>query len=248
MDGVKGEKLLEEGKNQAERSGALFLDEDVIEISQGNSLFVLRSESGKIFKCGALILAMGISRNRLKVPGEKELLGRGVSYCVDCDANFFRDERVAVVGSESAAVSGALTLLFYAQEVHLVCEKLDVSETLAREIRGSAIHIHEGRKVKEMLGETQVDGLLFDDGSKLEVSGVFIELGAKGAVELTTKLGVALDSETMQFISTNKKQETNIPGLYAAGDICGLPWQVAKAVGEGCVAGIEAASYVKKHR
>ena len=94
---------------------------------------------------------------------------------------------------------------------------------------GNAIPIgfYDSSKVKEILGETQVQGLLFDDGSKLEVSGVFIELGAKGAVELTSKLGVALDSETMQFISTNKKQETNIPGLYAARDICGLPWQVA---------------------
>jgi len=98
------------------------------------------------------------------------------------------------------------------------------------------------------LGEKDVEGLVLDNGSKLDLSGVFIELGAKGAIELTSKLGVDLDTESMQFISTNKKQETNIPGIYAAGDICGLPWQVAKAVGEGCVAGLQAASYAKKLR
>lgn len=191
---------------------------------------------------------MGISRNKLKVPGEKQLSGHGVSYCVDCDANFFRGEPVAVIGCESAAVTGALTLLFYAKEVYLVCEKLDVTEILSQQIRESAIHILEGRQVKEILGKTEVEGLLLDDESKLEVAGVFIELGAIGAIELASNLGIALDSDFMQFIDTNKRQETNIPGVYAAGDICGPPWQVAKAVGEGCVAGLESASYVKKSR
>jgi thioredoxin reductase (NADPH) len=245
---VDGETLLQEGKRQAERFGAVFLEEDVVGVTKENSMFTVRCEGGKAYRCKALILAMGVSRNKLKVPGEKELSGRGVSYCVDCDANFFRDEPVAVVGSESAAVTGALTLLFYAREVHLICEKLDVTETLAQQIRGSAINILEGRKVKEILGTTQVEGLLLDDGSRLEVRGVFIELGAKGAFELASTLGVGLDSVFMQFIETNKKQETNVPGVYAAGDICGPPWQVAKAVGEGCVAGLEAASYAKKLR
>jgi thioredoxin reductase (NADPH) len=78
------------------------------------------------------------------------------------------------------------------------------------------------------------------------VSGIFIELGAKGAIELAGALGITLDGESMQYIVTNKKQETNVPGIYAAGDICGPPWQVPKAVGEGCVAGLEAAAYAKK--
>jgi thioredoxin reductase (NADPH) len=245
---TEGESLLKEGQNQAEKFGARFLDENIVGVSKKNSWFMVRSESGQDYKCWALILAMGISRNKLKVPGEKQLSGHGVSYCVECDANFFRGEPVAVIGCESAAVTGALTLLFYAKEVYLVCEKLGVTEILAQQIRESAIHILEGRQVKEILGETEVEGLLLDDESKLEVSGVFIELGAIGAIELASNLGIALDSDFMQFIDTNKRQETNIPGVYAAGDICGPPWQVAKAVGEGCVAGLEAASYAKKSR
>ncbi|MBU1349311.1 thioredoxin reductase, partial [Patescibacteria group bacterium] len=70
----------------------------------------------------------------------------------------------------------------------------------------------------------------------------------KGAIELAATLGVALDSEKFQYVVADKKQTTNLPGVFAAGDICGPPWQVAKAVGEGCVAGLEAASYVKKLR
>ncbi len=248
ISGVTGEALLKEGRVQARKFGAHFLDEDVIDLSQQERGFVVHLESGKRFKGRSLILAMGISRKKLKIPGEKEFLGRGVSYCVDCDANFFRGETVAITGCESAAVSGALTLLFYAREVHLVCERLEVSEPMAQQLKDTAIHFHEGRKVKEIIGKSGVDSVLLDDETRLEVAGVFIELGAKGAVELAAKLGVTLDSESMQFIMANKKQEVNIPGVYAAGDICGPPWQVAKAVGEGCVAGLEAAGYAKKFR
>jgi thioredoxin reductase (NADPH) len=193
-------------------------------------------------------MGMGISRHKLGVPGEKEFLGKGVSYCVECDANFFKELPVAVVGGESAATSGALTLLFYTPEVHLICDSLSVSETLAQQIRDSAIQLHEGQKVKEIFGANLVEGIVLDDGARLKVDGVFIELGAKGAIELATKLGVQLNPDNFQYIVTNKKQETNIAGVYAAGDICGPPWQMAKAVGEGCVAGLEAAAYAKKQR
>ena len=248
MGSIDGDTLIRVGRKQAEKSGTRFLDEDVIETSRDGDWLIIKTESGKELKSRTLILAMGISRNKLNVPGEKDLLGRGVSYCVDCDAGFYRGEKVAVAGDESAAVSGALTLLFYADEVHLVCEGIKVTDVLVEQLRQSSVILHEGRKVRKILGEGQVRGLELDNGEKLDVAGVFIELGAKGAIELASILGVALDSETMKFIVTGKKQETNVPGVYAAGDICGPPWQVAKAVGEGCVAGLEAAHYAKKMR
>jgi thioredoxin reductase (NADPH) len=85
-----------------------------------------------------------------------------------------------------------------------------------------------------------------DDGTELPVKGVFVELGARGAVALAGNLGVALDPESMQYVAVDRKQATSVPGVYAAGDICGPPWQVAKAVGEGCVAGLEAAAFARK--
>jgi len=245
---VDGQTLLKDGQRQAEKFGAIFLEEDVVEASREDTGFLIRTESGRNIECRAVIFALGIFRNKLNVPGEKELLGRGVSYCVDCDANFFRDEAVAVVGGGSAALTGALTLLFYTNEVHLICEKIEGSEVLARQIAGSTIQLHEGKKVKELSGKSGLEGVLLDDGTRLTVKGVFIELGAKGAIELAGNLGVALDSESMKYIDTNKKQETNVPGVYAAGDICGPPWQMAIAVGQGAVAGLKAASYAKKHR
>lgn len=241
-----GQDLLAEGRKQAAQAGARFSDQDVVALEPATGGYTLRLEGGDEVGCRALVLAMGVSRNRLGVPGEKQLLGKGVSYCVDCDAGFYRGEPVALVGGGSAAVSGALTMLFFASQVHLVCRQLEVSQVLADKLRASQILLHEGRWIKAILGQDKVEGLELDDGGRLEVAGVFVELGAKGAVELAGGLGVALDSETFRYIATDKKQATNLPGVFAAGDICGPPWQMAKAVGEGCVAGLEAAAYVKK--
>ncbi|MFW6332934.1 MAG: NAD(P)/FAD-dependent oxidoreductase [Thermodesulfobacteriota bacterium] len=248
LEKISGEEILNQGVEQAKKFGTTFLSEDVIKTEQDGDRFVINTESQRNITTTALVLAMGISRNRLGIPGEKEFLGKGVSYCVDCDANFYKGAKVAVVGNESAAVSGALTLLFYADEVHLVAEDLRVTDRLQYQIEESAVRVHSGKKVKEILGKNAVEGIILDDGKRLEVEGVFIETGAKGAVELAATLGVALDPEKYQYIVADKKQQTNIPGIFAAGDICGPPWQMAKAVGEGCVAGLTAAAYAKKMR
>lgn len=241
-----GEDLLNQGRLQAEKFGAVFFDQDVVHARELSGRFQLDLEGGDQIEAKVVILAMGISRKKLGVPGEREWLGKGVSYCVECDANFFRGVPVAVVGCESAAVSGALTLLFYTEHVHLICEELRVAENLAEKLRHSAVTVHEGRRVREIFGSGAVEAVLLDDGTRIPVQGVFIELGAKGALEIATALGVNLDTESFQYVVTNKKQETNVPGVYAAGDICGPPWQIAKAVGEGCVAGLEAADSVRK--
>jgi thioredoxin reductase (NADPH) len=246
IEGKNGTDLLYHGHIKAEQAGAHFLEEDVTAISSIKDRFAVQVESGKSLRAGALVLAMGISRRKLGLEGEKRLFGRGVSYCVDCDAGFYKGETVAMIGCESAAVTGALTMLFYAKEVHLICEKLDTVDYLVDKIKESPIQVHEGRKVVEIVGDQSVQGLKLDNGQQIDVGGIFIELGAKGATTLAANFGVALDTETMKYIATNKQQETNVPGVYAAGDICGPPWQVAKAIGEGCVAGLEAAAYAKK--
>jgi thioredoxin reductase (NADPH) len=246
---LSGGEILEQGKHQAARFGAHFLEHDVLGIDrEENGRFAIQLESGEKLAAWSLILAMGISRNRLHVPGEKEFLGKGVSYCVECDGNFFRDEVVVVVGNESAACSGALNLLLVAREVHFVYDNLDVSEHLRYQIERSSIHEHAGRKVKAILGSKSVATVVLDNDEKIEATGVFIELGAKGALELAGRLNIALDPDSMKYLATNKKQETNIAGVYAAGDICGPPWQMAKAVGEGCIAGLEASAYAKLER
>lgn len=242
---VKGEDLLNTARQQAINFGTEMLEEDVLQAVPDGAAFKIVAESGQELHGHTLIIATGTTRNKLGVGGEKELLGRGVSYCVECDANFYKGEDVAVVGGASAAVSGALTLLDYAAGVQLICEKLEVTAALEKQLKNSAVIIHDGRRVKEIVGRNSVTGVVLEDGSEIPVTGVFIELGAKGVMELATHLGVLLDDQ-MKYIQTNKQMETNVPGVYAAGDICGPPWQMAKAVGEGCVAGIGAATYARK--
>ena len=247
IEGVKeGSELLEIGLLQARRFGADYLAEDVLHIEQEEDMYLIRVESGKEIRARSLILATGTSRKKLKAKGEKRLAGKGVSYCVDCDANFFKDAKVVVVGNESAAVDGALTLLNYASEVFLVARDLAVSEELRKRLDESAVQLQERNWVKEILGENAVESVLLEDDTTLAVEGVFIELGAKGAIELAMNLGVLLDTETFTHIETDRKQAANLPGVYAAGDIAGHPYQMAKAVGEGCVAGMSAANYVRK--
>jgi len=242
---ISGEEILKKGRVQAESFGAEFRDEDVLSIEPDGKLFALKLESGDSVRAKTVILATGSSRNKLGVPGEKKLLGKGVSYCVDCDAGFYRDEVVAVADCRSAAAGGAVALTNFASRVHLYCKELDVNEGLRKQLEETGVQVHEGVSIKEIQGGDAVASVLLDDGSTQEVSGVFIELGAKGVLELTAMLGVRLD-ENMKYIEADKKQRTNVPGVYAAGDICGPPLQMAKAVGEGCVAGIEAATYAKK--
>jgi thioredoxin reductase (NADPH) len=240
-----GEEIINVGRQQAAGFGAEFLDEDVLQIQAVDHGFEIKMESDDTISTAALIIATGSQRQRLGVAGEKQLLGKGVSYCVDCDGNFYKGQDVAVVGGESAAVDGALTLTRIAGQVHLICEKMEVSADLKTKLQESPVKVHQNVQIESIEGDGEVRALLLKDGQRIEVAGVFIEKGAKGLLELATNLGILLDDE-MKFIRTDKGQATNIPGIFAAGDVCGPPWQMAKAVGEGCVAGINAADYAKQ--
>ena len=244
---VSGEEMLYVGRQQAQNFGSTLLEEDVLSIVRDAEYFKIITESNVELQSRALIIATGTARKKLGVAGEKEFLGRGVSYCVECDANFYKDEDIVVAGGASAAVSGALAMLNYAKTVHLVCDSLEVAEALKKDLMQSNVVVHEDTQIEEIAGKGNVQKINLSNGTSLSASGIFIELGAKGVMELATHLGIQLDDE-MKYIQTNKKMETNIAGVFAAGDICGPPWQMAKAVGEGCVAGIGAASYAKKIR
>jgi thioredoxin reductase (NADPH) len=247
VDGVSaGSDLLAVGLAQINRFGAEHRAEDVLSVEQQGERFLVQLEGGRTVASLSLIFATGTSRKKLKVKGEKELSGKGVSYCVDCDANFYRNVPVAVVGNESAAVDGALTMLEYAADVFLIARELHVSDELRQRLETSRVHLIHGTWVSEIRGEGAVSGILLDNDTVIEVEGVFIELGAKGAMELATTLGVLLDSETFTHIETDREQRTNVPGIYAAGDITGHPYQIAKAVGEGCAAGMAAATHALK--
>lgn len=245
---LDGRDVLLTGIEQAISFGTELFPEDVLKIKRReDALFEMTTESGRVINCRSLIFAMGVAKKKLNVPGEKKFLGKGVSYCVDCDANFYRGATVVVTGDRSAAVDGALTLLDYAAKVYLIADKLNVSPGLAEKLHSSDVDFINST-IEEITGEHTVTAVQLTNGQSIDTKGVFIELGSKGALELATQVDVQLDLETFKYITTNKKQETNIAGIYAAGDIVGPPLQMAKAVGDGCVAGMEAANYARTQK
>lgn len=244
---LNGKEMLEDGYKQAEKFGAVFIREDVIEIKGSDGNFSVKLEGGREITAKVLILAIGVTRNTANVKGEREYHGKGVSYCVECDAGFYKNKKVAVLGDGSAAASGAVLLTKYAESVTLISRGLKVAPGLREEVLSAGVDLREGVWITEIKGDgNKVNTIVLGEGSGEPFDGLFIELGAKGAVELAVVLGVNLDSENLKYIETDKKQATSVQGIYAAGDICGAPFQLAKAVGEGCVAGINAADYVKK--
>ncbi len=241
---IEGSELLLSGVEQAKAAGAQFLEEDVFNIEILDNGFQIETLNNK-FVCKAIIIASGISHKTLNVPGEKELLGMGVSYCADCDCMFYRNKTVIVVGGGSAALRAADILLNFASKVYLVFDEFSVDEPQLKNIQEKGAEVLLDSIVK-INGTMKVESVDLSSGNNIPVDGVFIELGARALKDLAINLGIALDAKFMQYITTDEGQSTNVPGIFAAGDITGMPFQLAKAVGQGCVAGISAADFVKQ--
>lgn len=243
---IEGKELLYAGLFQAQKFGAEILKEDAVRLEiLEDKTFLVETEKGKRFKGQALILAIGVKRKKKIFKREDEFVGKGLSYCVDCDAWFYRGKRVAVIGDGSAAVHGAKTLTQFAEKVYLI--PLKEIEDLEEELKGFPVEVIPERPL-EILGEEEVKGLIFEGERILEVDGIFIEIGAKGALELIAPLGVELDPETLSYVKVDKKMQTSVEGIFACGDLTGPPLQLAKAVGEGCIAGLSASDYIKNKK
>ncbi len=239
---ISGQELLINGKEKAKELGVEFLEEDVVDVEIKDGGFLVSGEKEKVL-CQTLIMAPGMRHDRLNVPGEKEFLGRGVSYCADCDCMFFRDKVVAVVGGGSAALRASELLTRFARKVYLIWPSLEALEERVNDLKDKGVEFLSA-EVKEIKGSEKVESLVLSEG-EVPVDGVFIELGSRGAYELAMQLGIQLDPVSMKFIVVDTNQRTNIKGIFAAGDVTGAPFQLAKAVGQGCVAGYNAGEYVR---
>lgn len=243
---IEGVKLLEVGLQQVKSKNVEVIEEDAVELSREDSKFRLKTESGIEIIADAVILAMGARRNRLNIKGEDKLVGRGVSYCAECDCTFFRGLDVAVVGDGSAAAYAALLMSNYASKVFLITKRIEFSIRLLEELKSKGVIVIEGKRIVEILGEYRVEGIVLDDGSRLSVHGVFIELGSRGVLELTSRVGLFPD--TSGFLKVDRRQATDVEGIFACGDLCGPPLSLAKSVGEGYVAAVSAFEYIKSKR
>jgi thioredoxin reductase (NADPH) len=199
----------------------------------------------------AIILAVGGGHKKLEVKGEKEYTGRGVSYCSTCDAPFYKGRTVAVVGGGNSAISDALYLSDVAKKVYLIHRRdaLRAEETRQAELRKRGVEILLNTGIDEIAGDKLVNAIQIRDLSdnqvkRIAVDGVFISIGTVPHSELAKDAGVKLDDKN--FIKVDRNQETNVEGVFAAGDVTGGVLQISTAVGEGCIAALSAYKYVKK--
>ncbi len=245
FSGVRsGTDILNDSLEQAKSFGCQFMDMNVLSLSKEGDLFKVRLEDGTDICARALVIATGMTRNKLGVPGERAFAnGKGVSYCATCDCNFYKQKVVALVGGQAEAVADAEFMTRYASKVYLISPSFDTSASLLEAAEKAGV-VRIEAAVTEILGDAKVQSVKLSDGQVIELDGVFIELGGKSSADLAMEID--LFPEMDDTIKIDRGCRTSVEGVFACGDITGKPLQVAKAVGEGAVAGLSAAEYAKK--
>lgn len=229
MPGVTGAEMLEQFHKHAVDSGAEILTGRVISLMEWDGFML--TVGSEVYQSKALVLASGVVR-QVKFPGEQEYLGRGVSYCATCDGMLYRGKSVVVVGRSKDAPHEANFLK------GLGCQVTYVSQKEPEGLDGEIPVVKANRL--EIQGEQMVTGLVAD-GAVIPCEGVFVLRDAVASTDLLPQL------ETNQgSVVVDRAMATNVPGVFAAGDCTGVPLQIAKAVGEGHIAGLSAADWLDK--
>lgn len=266
-----GSGLMRTVRDQAERFGAEVLEDEVKTVKKNKVGFVLNVGERVIYS-KTLIVALGTEHRQLNIPGEKEFLGRGVSYCATCDGNFFRKKTVAVVGGANSAAKAAIYLADICEKVYVIYRKHEMRcepVSLSKICKTKNIEIKYFATPTEVVGDKVVEGLKIktEEGKKsvgaargipsklgtskevpsssskiLDVDGVFIEVGATPANEVVKELKLKLEKN---YIVTGKDTKTNVDGVFAAGDVTNNALkQMINAAGEGAIAAKSAHEFI----
>ncbi|MBA2294954.1 MAG: thioredoxin-disulfide reductase [Actinobacteria bacterium] len=254
-DGVMGPAMMQDFRRQAERFGTTFVTDDVTRVDFSERPFRVWVEDEE-YRAEAIVIATGASARQLGLASERLLQGRGVTYCATCDAAFYRDRIVVVVGGGDSAMEEALFVSRFASKVYVVHRR--------EEFRASPIMVDRARAndkvefvlnkvVTEVLGEDKVTGVRLEDTvtgaeSVLATDGLFVAIGH----DPTTGLFLdQLDHEpdTGYLVTRGKTTETNIPGVFAAGDVQDHVYrQAVTAAGSGCAAALDAERWLSEQR
>jgi thioredoxin reductase (NADPH) len=245
-EGITGPELMDEMREQALRFGADLRMEDVESVSLEGPIKSVVTADGETHRARAVILAMGAAARYLQVPGEQELLGRGVSSCATCDGFFFRDQDIAVIGGGDSAMEEATFLTRFARSVTLIHRRDEFRASrimLNRARNHEKIKILTNHTVEGVEGDTKVTGLRVRDTvtgeeSKLAVTGVFVAIGHDPRSELV-RGQLDLDDEGYVQVA-GRGTATSIDGVFAAGDLVDHTYrQAITAAGSGCSAAID---------
>ena len=233
-EGISGKELYQEGIEQAKNLGIEVENEEVVNIQKQDEGFNVNTVS-QIYKSKVVIIATGNKKLRPNIKGIAEYDGKGISYCAICDGFFYRNKNVVVIGEGKFALSEAEELKRIVNSVTIL--------TNGKEIKHNDYYEINTKKIKEIHGDMKVRQIEFEDGSKMDIDGIFIANGQAGGSDFAKKIGVVIQKDS---IIVDENMQTNVEGLYSCGNSTGGLLQVCKAVYEGAKAGIAATNYIRQ--
>ena len=253
--GVEGMMLANQFQSQAERFGADIEFGEVSSVKKLNNAIEIIVDNKPIL-ADAVLIATGSSYKKTGMPGEDDFYGKGVHYCATCDGAFYRDKKIAVIGGGNSAIQEAIFLTRFASHIDLlVRSKIRASDVLQKELKKyideGKITVHLKTTPQKILSlEGKINGIEInqeDDIKQLEVEGVFVFIGLNPNTGFLQGSGIELDEQGS--IKPNSRLETNIPGLFASGDVrSGATMQIASAVGEGASAALSIREYLESQK
>lgn len=253
--GVEGMMLANQFQSQAERFGADIEFGEVSSVKKLNNAIEIIVDNKPIL-ADAVLIATGSSYKKTGMPGEDDFYGKGVHYCATCDGAFYRDKKIAVIGGGNSAIQEAIFLTRFASHIDLlVRSKIRASDVLQKELKKyideGKITVHLKTTPQKILSlEGKINGIEInqeDDIKQLELEGVFVFIGLNPNTEFLQGSGIELDEQGL--IKTNSRLETNIPGIFASGDVrSGATMQIASAVGEGASAALSIREYLESQK
>jgi thioredoxin reductase (NADPH) len=246
---ISGLELIEKFEEQAKEFGAEIKEGEVLRIGKENYLFKIETKE-QAYEGKTIILALGTEKAKLNIENEDKFIGKGISYCATCDARFFKDKIVGVVGGSNSAAMSALALAEHAKKVFIIYRREEVraEKILVDRLKEKGVEIIANSVVRKVEGDNVLRKVIIDQNGEekeMELDGLFIEIGYVPSTTLVQNLGVELDKN---FIKVNEKMETNVEGVFAAGDITtgsGGLRQIVTACAEGAIAAISAFKYLK---
>jgi thioredoxin reductase (NADPH) len=254
-DGIEGMTLAASLEKQAERFGAHIEFGDVSAIRDDGGVKVLTVDGSDV-RAKTVLIATGSDYNKIGVPGEAEYYGRGVHYCATCDGAFYREKRLVVVGGGNSAVQEAIFLTRFTSHIDLLVRStVKASEVLQSDLQKfideGKITVHIHTKTDEIVATdgkiTSVKATKDGESVTFETDGVFIFVGLKPNTQFLAGSGIELDEQGL--IKTDNKLQTNIPGIFASGDVrSGATMQIASAVGEGATAALSIREYIDEQK
>ena len=232
-NGISGEDLYKAGIKQAQNLGIEVKNEEVLNIEKNDEKFEITTTENKYIGSTS-ILATGNKKLKPNIKGIEEFDGKGISYCAICDGFFYRKKNVVVIGNGKYAISEAEDLKNIVNNVTILTNGLDLASETSFEVNT--------KKIKEIKGDTKVRQIVFEDGTNIDVDGIFVALGEAGGSDFAKKLGVLTKNDN---IIVDENMKTNIDGMYSCGNSTGGLLQVVKAVHEGAEAGLAIVNFLK---